>query len=188
MFFSTVWGWVKRWFDPVTVSKIFILSHAEVLPTLLSFIDIKNIPKQYGGELEFTWGEMPNLDPAIFAHATWENGHTAFPKGPLYWRPLLAEDKYECVAVGSEKQTERHERVCTIPKVYLGNVAAVVPEEVAAADAAAAAANAAAAPSAAASKSDSDEPLADDVKGLSISEKTEGASSNGTPVAAPTSA
>ncbi|EPE06514.1 cral trio domain-containing protein [Ophiostoma piceae UAMH 11346] len=181
MFFSTVWGWVKRWFDPVTVSKIFILSHAEVLPTLLSFIDIKDIPKQYGGELEFNWGEMPNLDPAIRSQATWENGHTAFPKGPLYWRPLLAEDKYECVAVGSEKQVERHERVCTIPKVYLGNVAAVVPEEVAAADAAAAAA-------AAASKSDSDEPLADDVKGLSISEKTEAAESNGAPVAAPTSA
>ena len=23
-FFPTVWGWIKRWFDPITVSKIFI--------------------------------------------------------------------------------------------------------------------------------------------------------------------
>ena len=25
-FFPTVWGWIKRWFDPNTTSKIFILS------------------------------------------------------------------------------------------------------------------------------------------------------------------
>ncbi|CRK45614.1 hypothetical protein BN1723_019779, partial [Verticillium longisporum] len=37
-FFTTVWGWVKRWFDPITVSKIFILSEAEVKPTLEAYI------------------------------------------------------------------------------------------------------------------------------------------------------
>ncbi|KAL1896744.1 hypothetical protein Sste5346_004376 [Sporothrix stenoceras] len=124
MFFSTVWGWIKRWFDPVTVSKIFILGHHEVLPTLLSFIDIKNIPKQYGGELEFNWGEMPNLDPAIRERATWEQGFDSFPKGPLYWRPLPTadngEERVECIAVGSENQVDRLVRVCTLPKHYKG--------------------------------------------------------------------
>ncbi|CAI7582632.1 hypothetical protein N7533_010021 [Penicillium manginii] len=61
-FFPTVWGWIKRWFDPVTTSKIFILSAAEVKPTLTSFMEPSSIPKQYGGELEWQWGEMPHLD------------------------------------------------------------------------------------------------------------------------------
>ncbi|KXG49691.1 uncharacterized protein PGRI_056590 [Penicillium griseofulvum] len=61
-FFPTVWGWIKRWFDPGTTSKIFILSAAEVEPTLTSFMEPSSIPKQYGGELDWSWGEMPNLD------------------------------------------------------------------------------------------------------------------------------
>ncbi|RAH73064.1 SEC14 family lipid-binding protein [Aspergillus aculeatinus CBS 121060] len=61
-FFPTVWGWIKRWFDPVTTSKIFILSTAEVKPTLTNFMDPSSIPKQYGGDLDWKWGDMPNLD------------------------------------------------------------------------------------------------------------------------------
>lgn len=61
-FFPTVWSWIKRWFDPVTTSKIFILSAAEVKPTLHSFMDPSSIPTQYGGDLEWKWGDMPNLD------------------------------------------------------------------------------------------------------------------------------
>ncbi|EGE81555.1 phosphatidylinositol transporter [Blastomyces gilchristii SLH14081] len=61
-FFPTVWGWIKRWFDPVTTSKIFILSASEVKSTLGTFMDPSNIPKQYGGELEWNWGDMPSLD------------------------------------------------------------------------------------------------------------------------------
>ncbi|KAK2811436.1 hypothetical protein FQN50_002059 [Emmonsiellopsis sp. PD_5] len=61
-FFPTVWGWIKRWFDPVTTSKIFILSASEVKSTLSTFMDPANIPKQYGGELEWEWGDMPSLD------------------------------------------------------------------------------------------------------------------------------
>ncbi|KAJ5146351.1 uncharacterized protein N7515_000915 [Penicillium bovifimosum] len=61
-FFPTVWGWIKRWFDPGTTSKIFILSAAEVGPTLTSFMEPTSIPKQYGGQLEWQWGDMPNLD------------------------------------------------------------------------------------------------------------------------------
>jgi hypothetical protein len=120
MFFSTVWGWIKRWFDPITVSKIFILSSHEVKPTLESFVEPKNIPKQYGGELEFNWGEMPNLDPIIHETAKWENGHTAFPKGPMYWRPIGDSDTLECVAVGTTgpNHEPRLERVCTIPRLF----------------------------------------------------------------------
>ncbi|PKY06322.1 CRAL/TRIO domain-containing protein [Aspergillus campestris IBT 28561] len=61
-FFPTVWGWIKRWFDPGTTSKIFILSAAEVKPTLSAFMHPSSIPKQYGGDLEWKWGDMPALD------------------------------------------------------------------------------------------------------------------------------
>jgi hypothetical protein len=118
MFFSTVWGWIKRWFDPITVSKIFILSHHEVKPVLTSFIDPANIPTQYGGELDFKWGDMPNLDPVIRGAVAWENGFDEFPKGPVYWRPIDGGARLECVAVGSVEQKERLVRVATIPVAF----------------------------------------------------------------------
>lgn len=62
VFFPTVWGWIKRWFDPGTTSKIFILTAAEVQKTLSSFMDEENIPKRYGGKLDWDFGDMPNLD------------------------------------------------------------------------------------------------------------------------------
>ncbi len=93
-----------------------------MLPTLQAFVDIKNIPKIYGGELDFDWGQRPNLDPAIRAAVTWEGQHTDFPPGPVYWRPI-DHGLMECVAVGSVNQVERMERVCTIPISYSGPVA-----------------------------------------------------------------
>lgn len=118
-FFSTVWGWIKRWFDPNTVAKIFILAPAEVLPVLSTFIDKKDIPKQYGGELQFGWSDPPNLDPAIRATASWEEGHDNFPNGPVYWR-ALDDERLECIAVGSVKQQQRRVRVCTFPRSFKG--------------------------------------------------------------------
>ncbi len=108
------------------MSKIFVLSHHEVLPMLKSFVDIKNIPKSYGGELDWSWGDKPALDPAIRDAVTWEGALTDFPDGPKYWRPIEG-DKLECIAVGSIKQVDRTERVCTIPRSYKGQQA-VLPD------------------------------------------------------------
>lgn len=105
----------------MTVSKIFILSHSEVLPVLSSFIDPANIPKQYGGTLDFTWGQAPNLDPVIRDAADWEGEakeNPAFPKGPAYWRPIDGGKRVECVAVGSVDKVERCVRVCTLPVAF----------------------------------------------------------------------
>lgn len=107
----------------MTVSKIFILSHSEVLPVLTSFIDPANIPKQYGGTLDFAWGQAPNLDPAIRDAADWEGAakeNPAFPKGPMYWRPIDGGKRVECVAVGSVDKVERCVRVCTLPVAFPG--------------------------------------------------------------------
>lgn len=106
----------------MTVSKIFILSHSEVLPVLTSFIDPANIPKQYGGTLDFAWGQAPNLDPVIRDAADWEGAgnkeNPAFPKGPAYWRPIDGGKRVECVAVGSVDKVERCVRVCTLPVAF----------------------------------------------------------------------
>ena len=111
-FFPTVWGWVKRWFDPITVSKIFILSAAEVKPTLLQYMDEENIPKKYGGKLDFKFGDMPMLEPAIADSLDWSDetrkgGFRSFPTGPIKWQKG-ADGTMQAVAVGSKNGTKRN--------------------------------------------------------------------------------
>lgn len=82
-FFPTIWGWIKvsldhtlhqterftdvislatqGWFDEGTRIKIHVLGR-EPLETLQSFIDPKNLPKPYGGELDWKFEDEPNLD------------------------------------------------------------------------------------------------------------------------------
>ncbi|PWY90818.1 phosphatidylinositol transporter [Aspergillus heteromorphus CBS 117.55] len=97
-FFPTVWGWIKRWFDPGTTSKIFILSAAEVKPTLTSFMDPSSIPKQYGGDLDWTWGDMPYLDEeagklvGVLEEAPSQGETNTRPS--LIKGPLLFKDSY----------------------------------------------------------------------------------------------
>jgi hypothetical protein len=119
-FFPTVWGWVKRWFDPITVSKIFILSPAIVYSTLSQYIDHENIPKKYGGGLDFEWGSMPNIEPAIEEVMKWENpdtqnGKKTFPIGPIRWEEG-PNGEMQAWGVGSENGQPRRKLVFTIPK------------------------------------------------------------------------
>ncbi|KAF2760865.1 CRAL/TRIO domain-containing protein [Pseudovirgaria hyperparasitica] len=105
-FFPTVWGWIKRWFDPITVSKIFILGANDVKPTLERYIDPANIPKKYGGQLDYEFGQMPNIEPDIAEALVWEssadeNGRRTFPTGPIKWIPN-EKGETEAVAVGTE--------------------------------------------------------------------------------------
>jgi hypothetical protein len=118
-FFNTVWGWIKRWFDPITVSKIFILGQHEVKSTLESFIDIQNIPKKYGGELDFEWGQLSIPDPAWEGIVQWENGFSEFPSGPLLWEETDNGKKLACIAHGRVDGKDRHQTVCTIPNQFV---------------------------------------------------------------------
>jgi hypothetical protein len=115
VFFPTVWGWIKKWFDPITTSKIFILSSSEVKKTLASFIDPANIPKKYGGELDFEFGDMPVPDPAWEGAIEWEGDFKGFPGGPLYWIHG-DDDQMHALAVGSTHEIERKETVCVVAK------------------------------------------------------------------------
>ncbi|KAF2100002.1 CRAL/TRIO domain-containing protein, partial [Rhizodiscina lignyota] len=117
-FFPTVWGWIKRWFDPITVSKIFILSHSNMKSTLEQYIDPENIPKKYGGELDFEFGMMPVLEPAITEHLKWSNpnkqkGQNTIPTGPLKWTDAASSKELELVAVGTNNGIPRKQVVAS---------------------------------------------------------------------------
>ncbi|KAF2129997.1 CRAL/TRIO domain-containing protein [Dothidotthia symphoricarpi CBS 119687] len=119
-FFPTVWGWVKRWFDPITVSKIFILSPNNVYETLSQYMDHENIPTKYGGGLDFKWTQMPSLEPEIEAQIKWENpivvkGRNTIPIGPMKWE-AGRNGEMQAWAVGCENGKPRRTLVFTIPK------------------------------------------------------------------------
>ncbi|KAJ7127584.1 CRAL-TRIO domain-containing protein [Mycena crocata] len=83
-FFPTVWNWIKRWFDPVTTSKIFILAEADMKQTLTRFVRPADLPKKYGGELEWEYGMAPSVDSEVLTALTgFEGGASAWPRGPL---------------------------------------------------------------------------------------------------------
>ena len=123
-FFPTVWGWIKRWFDPITVSKIFILSDAQAFPVLSQFIATENIPKQYGGTLDFKYGDVATIDPDYADRITWRNDGSSgtkdakgelrrWPKGPTQW--IERDDgNWDLLAVGSLGGKQRREVVATM--------------------------------------------------------------------------
>ncbi|KAK7036104.1 CRAL-TRIO domain-containing protein [Favolaschia claudopus] len=84
-FFPTVWGWIKRWFDPVTTSKIFVLAAADVQPTLTRFMRPADLPVKYGGELEWEYGMPPSFDSEIAKVLRGRIGEGGWVRGPLRW-------------------------------------------------------------------------------------------------------
>ncbi|KAI1793227.1 CRAL/TRIO domain-containing protein [Ganoderma leucocontextum] len=75
-FFPTVWGWIKPWFDEGTRRKVHVLGK-DSGPALRTFIDPQDLPKVYGGELEWKFEDQPILDDAI------KGVITEMPKGPV---------------------------------------------------------------------------------------------------------
>ncbi|WPG97843.1 SEC14 cytosolic factor [Acrodontium crateriforme] len=118
-FFPTVWSWIQRWFDPITVSKIFILSEKEMRPTLEKFIDLDNVPKKYGGNLDWQFGDMPNLDDQIVNELQWnetveQNGHRTFPTGPIKLQ-YGEKGELKIKAIGTEKGKPRNAVLAGLP-------------------------------------------------------------------------
>ena len=119
-FFPIVWGWIKKWFDPITTSKIFLLSQSDVLPTLSTFIDIEDIPKKYGGKLDYEFGNLPNLDPKIRQYLSIEptaNAESLFVASPIRW---VNEDEsgldgeMTALSVGTANGKQHKERVAVL--------------------------------------------------------------------------
>lgn len=66
------------------MSKIFILSKHDVKSTLSRFMEPKDFPKRYGGELEWEWGDLPHLDEVTRA-AVEKDGNKGWVRGPCLW-------------------------------------------------------------------------------------------------------
>ena len=52
---------MQGWFDEGTRNKIYVLGR-DPGPTLCTLIDVQNLPKAYGGELEWMFEDEPSLD------------------------------------------------------------------------------------------------------------------------------
>ncbi|WVR04897.1 hypothetical protein IAU60_001909 [Kwoniella sp. DSM 27419] len=117
-FFSTIWSWIKKFIDPGVVAKIHICpsSPSEMLAALTDMIDIESIPKKYGGQLEWGFGDMPALDPVLLDGFTWAEGWSALPIGPVKWQP--ADGKMQLVAVGKQNGVARREVIGTLDRSY----------------------------------------------------------------------
>ncbi|KAF7368765.1 CRAL/TRIO domain-containing protein [Mycena venus] len=63
VFFPTIWGWIKGWLDPGTRAKIHVLGKNPA-ENLLKLIDAKDLPRVYGGTLEWEFFDEPILDDA----------------------------------------------------------------------------------------------------------------------------
>ena len=84
-FFPTVWGWIKGWFDPVTVSKICVIPQGEETKRLSELMELDDIPKGYGGNLDWEPGMAPDMDKAARQEVE-KNGSKGWIDGPCLWQ------------------------------------------------------------------------------------------------------
>lgn len=88
-----------------------ILSQANTLSTLTQYVDIDNIPKKYGGNLDWNFGDMPFLEPAIADSLRWkedvrQKDHRTIPIGPIKWQ-YDDDGDLVAVAIGTENGAPR---------------------------------------------------------------------------------
>lgn len=80
---ETVWSFISQWFDANTRAKISILSNDKeaTYRRLTELIDPEHIPVEYGGTLDWNFGDLPNFDPAIMDSYGLKEGQ--WPIGPI---------------------------------------------------------------------------------------------------------
>lgn len=106
---------IANHFLPSQQSKIFILSEKNMRSTLEQYVDLDNLPKKYGGNLDWEFGDMPALDPGIVKALDWketveQKGHKTLPIGPIRWEYEDENGKkgdLVAKAIGTEKGKPR---------------------------------------------------------------------------------
>lgn len=84
-FFTTIWGWIQKWFDEGTRNKMFIVDGNQLKQGKLhEIIHPFDLPKVYGGELEWKYEDEPNLEKEIISLFGGETKQ--MPKGPAEWK------------------------------------------------------------------------------------------------------
>ena len=117
-FFPTIWSWIKRWLDPIVVAKIHVLSPKQVLPALSDQVGIENVPLKYGGQLDWRFGDLPNIDPALL-ELVQPIGTTQVkvPIGPMRW-VRNGDGEMVMTALGSRDGSARSRRVAVLRSPY----------------------------------------------------------------------
>ncbi|KAF8736038.1 hypothetical protein AX14_000981 [Amanita brunnescens Koide BX004] len=93
-FFPIIWGWIKAWFEENTRNKILVLGK-DMGPKLREVIHAKDLPKIYGGELDWSYEDAPSLDEAA------RQVIREMPKGPIIFvdgapaKPLIPSDTHK---------------------------------------------------------------------------------------------
>lgn len=109
-YFGHIWKMLKGWLDPVTAAKIDIVDNDDVARTLNQYIDVENIPKQFGGSFAFEHGMLPNPDVEIRKLLD-----TVLPEGVSLAGPFKWVDdgsgKRSVVPVGTVKGMRRDDSV-----------------------------------------------------------------------------
>ena len=85
-------------------------------------MDVHNIPKKYGGQLDFSFGDMPMVDPAIEKMFEWRAGPvegvgSRLPIGPIRWQKG-EKGEMEAIAVGTIDDTPRREVLGWVQKPF----------------------------------------------------------------------
>ncbi|KAF6235477.1 hypothetical protein HO173_006160 [Letharia columbiana] len=111
-FFPTIWSLVTSRFDPATTRKIFVLSASEATEKLTEFIAPEDLPKRFGGTLDWTFPMRPVPD----AETKEMIGSLAdrWVEGPI--RYLSKPEGDVLVAVGSQDGQLRRETLAHIPQ------------------------------------------------------------------------
>ena len=81
---------------------------------MTQYIDIANIPRRYGGKLDYEHGSTPaRLDPSIDEMLKWETAAAkgSFPEGPMKWVEGGEQGEKVAVAVGREGGEVRSQRI-----------------------------------------------------------------------------
>lgn len=99
--------------DNLFEAKIFILSDSNMTSTLAKYVDMDNIPKKYGGTLDWQFGDLPFLEPAIANSLNWkenieQKGHKTLPLGPIKWQYDNDNRDLVAIAIGSENDKPRN--------------------------------------------------------------------------------
>jgi len=109
-FFPTIWKFIMAWFEPETTRKIAVLGHHESRDTLRRDLGPENLPKRFGGDLDWEFGGFPVLSPDAAAPSfgkrlaeKWVAGPLRFMDGP--------ETKSRVIAVGSHNGEMRREEL-----------------------------------------------------------------------------
>lgn len=86
--------------------------------TLSAFIDVANIPKKYGGELDFECGMLPVLDPAVLKVLTLSSPENASAAPMFFAAPVRwvdgADGDLIALGVGSIDGKPRRETLATL--------------------------------------------------------------------------